>query len=415
MPKKAAELGALQVSRLRTPGQHCVGGVTGLRLQVSPSGARSWVLRVSIGGKPSERGLGGFPDVTLAGAREAARAARAKIAAGINPIREAKEARSALAAAVASAWTFDQCSSAYIRAKSPGWSNAKHAAQWTATLGTYASPKIGRLLVRDVTMHHVRDVLEPIWLTKNETATRVRARIENVLDWATVRGYRDGPNPARWKGGLDSQLTAPGKVSRVEHHAALPVDEIGAFMVELRKAEGQGARALEFAILTAARSGEVRGCTWAELDLKNRLWTIPAQRMKGREKEHRVPLSAPAIALLRAQPRIKGNDLVFISPTGGPLSDMTLGAVLKRMGLNATAHGTARSTFRDWCSEKTNVPREVAEMALAHSLGSAVEAAYLRSDLFDKRRALMDAWADWLATVQETTPTKRKAKAAGKP
>lgn len=397
MPKKATELGPLQVSRLRAPGLHPVGGVAGLRLQVSPSGARSWILRVSIGGKPSEKGLGGYPDVTLAGARDAARAIRAKIAAGVNPIEEARAARSALAAAVASAWTFDQCAESYIEAKTPEWSNDRHVGQWTASLANYATPVIGRMLVRDVDHRHVLSVLEPIWQTKTETATRVRARLEAVLDWATTRGYREGPNPARWKGHLDKLLPAPAKIAKVKHFAALPVRDVGAFMLRLRAADGMGARALEFAILTAARSGEVRGATWSEIDLDTALWTVPAERMKMR-REHRVPLSDAALRLLRAQAQGKPDAFVFPAPMGGALSDMTISAVLRRMEVPAVPHGF-RSTFRDWAAEHTNTPRDVAEMALAHAIGDKVEAAYRRGDLFAKRTKLMQTWADFCARV----------------
>ena len=398
MPKKAAELGPLQVSRLKGRGLHPVGGVAGLRLQVSSSGARSWILRTTIGGKRSEKGLGGYPDVTLAGARDAARAVRAKITAGVDPIAESRSARSALKAAVAATWTFDQCAAAYIEAKTPEWRNAKHAAQWTATLNTYASPVLGQLLVGDVALPNVLAVLRPIWQTKTETASRVRARLEAVLDWASTSGYRDGLNPARWKGHLDNLLPAPTKVAKVAHHAALSVGAMGKFMRELRKHEGIGARALEFAILTAARSGEVRGATWSEFDMEAPMWTIPGLRMK-MGKEHRVPLSRPALDLLRALPRLADVDTVFAAPRGGQLSDMTLSAVMRRMQVPAVPHGF-RSTFRDWCAEHTNYSRDVAEMALAHSIGDKVEAAYRRGDLFGKRAKLMQAWADYSAQVQ---------------
>lgn len=394
-------MGPLAVSRLKKPGLHAVGGVAGLRLQVSPTGARSWILRTVIGGKRSEKGLGGYPDVSLAGAREAAAKVKAQVVDGINPIADGKAKRSALSAAVAAAWTFDQCAAAYIEAKSPEWSNPKHVAQWTATLATYASPVMGRLLVRDIDLPHVLAVLEPIWKTKTETATRVRARIESVLNWATVNKYREGLNPARWKGHLEGILPTPSKVTKVEHHSALPIDEMGAFMVRLKTIDGMGARALEFAILTAARSGEVRGAKWSEIDLQAKVWTIPAERMKMR-KEHRVPLSDAALALLKALPRMESSDMVFYAMRGGALSDMTLSAVTRRMGVDAVPHGF-RSTFRDWCSERTDTPRDVAEMALAHAIEDKVEAAYRRGELFEKRKLLMQAWANHCARV---TPAK---------
>lgn len=412
MPRKAKELSALEVNRdLTAPGLHFVGGVAGLALQVTDRGARSWVLRVMVGGKRRDMGLGGFPDVTLAGAREAARVARDKIKEGIDPIEDAKAKRSALYAARAAAMTFSEAAAAYVAMREPEWKNGKHADQWRNTLATYADPVIGNIFVRDVEQSHVMRVLEPIWLTKTETATRLRGRIENILDWARVRGYRTGENPARWRGHLDKLLAAPGKVQKIEHHPALPFDELGAFMVQLRQQEGMGARALEFAILTAARSGEVRGATWNEIDLTDATWTIPAERMKAK-REHRAVLNDEAVALLKSLPRT--GDLIFTNTRGGMLSDMTLTAVLKRMGRSdITAHGF-RSTFRDWCGERTNYPRDVAEMALAHAIGDKVEAAYRRGDLFEKRRRMMKEWGKFTGKVQmagTVTPIKGKSAA----
>ena len=343
-------------------------------------------------------GLGGYPDVTLAGAREAARNARLLIKSGKDPILEARAAASALRASRAKDVTFEQAARSYIAAHEPGWRNAKHAQQWRNTLASYAYPEIGGLMVRDVELAHIMAVLEPIWTEKTETATRLRGRIEQVLDWATARGYRDGLNPARWRGHLDKLLARPSKVADVEHHAALPFTEIGHFMQRLRDAKGLGARALEFAILTAARSGEVRGATWAEIDLKAAVWTVPGNRMK-MGREHRVPLSPIVIGLLNALPRMAGVDLLFPAPRGGALSDMTLSAVVRRMKVAAVPHGF-RSTFRDWASERTNYPRDVAEMALAHAIGDRVEAAYRRGDLFEKRRRLMADWATFCGRTQ---------------
>ena len=411
MPRQAKELSALEVGRIKQAGMHAVGGVPGLHLQVLPSGGRSWILRTVMGGKRCQIGLGGYPAVTLALAREKAREAREAIEQGRNPIAERAAARSALAAHHGSLITFAEAAAKFIEAKSPEWSNAKHAAQWTATLETYAYPTIGKVHVRDVALAHVVKILEPIWATKTETATRLRGRIESVLDWATVRGYRHGDNPARWRGHLDKLLAKPTKVAKVEHHEAIPVDELGAFLVELRKQNGIAARALEFAILTAARSGEVRGAAWSEVDLTNGVWTIPAERMKAK-REHRVPLSDRAITLLRALPRFEGTDTIFVAPRGGVLSDMTLTAVMRRMKVDAVPHGF-RSTFRDWAAERTNYPREVAEMALAHAIGDKVEAAYRRGDLFEKRRRMMDEWAKFCDTVQqpgEVVPINRQLK-----
>lgn len=394
MPKKAKELTALEVGRLKATGTHAVGGVAGLLLQVTSSGARSWILRTKVGLKRREIGLGAFPDVTLAQAREKARETRQSIIEGRDPIAERAAARSALIAARGLETTFDEAARKFIASKSSEWSNPKHPAQWQATLDRYASPVIGNLQVRDVTLGHITKILEPIWTTKTVTASRVRGRIESVLDWATVHGYREGENPARWKGHLDKILAKPSRVSKVEHHRALPHEGVGTFIADLRQREGIAARALEVLILTACRSKEIRGAAWSEIDLENKLWVIPMDRMKA-DKEHRIPLSDRVIEILKALPRVVGNDLVFPAPRGRVLSDMTLGAVLKRMGrADVTAHGF-RSTFRDWAGETTAYPREVIEHALAHQLKDKAEAAYARGTLFNKRRGLMNDWATY--------------------
>jgi len=396
MSRKAKELGAMAVSKIKTAGMHFVGGVDGLAIQGLESGARTWILRVMVGGKRRDMGLGGYPDVTLAGARDAARIARDKIRNGIDPIEEGRAARSALAASRASAMTFEQCALAYIAVKEAEWANAKHGQQWRNTLDTYAYPVVGKLLVRDVVQTHVLRILEPLWTTKTETATRLRGRIESVLDWATVRGYREGDNPARWKGHLDKLLAMPSKIKNIEHLAALPYVDIGAFWIDLQQQEGMGALALQFAILTAARSGEVRGASWNEIDLVEKTWKIPASRMK-MKREHKVPLSDEAIKLLNGLVHIAGTDLLFPNNKGTALSDMTLTAVIRRMGRTGqvTPHGF-RSTFRDWASERTNYPRDVCEMALAHAIGDKVEAAYRRGDLIEKRTRLMRDWAKFI-------------------
>lgn len=345
------------------------------------------MLRVTRDGKTRESGLGAFPKVTLAKARELAAEVRDRLGRGEIVTRKAS----------VPAVTFQQCAGHYIEAKRAGWKSAKHAAQWGATLTQYAYPIIGALNVADVTLPHVLKILEPIWTTKTETASRLRGRVQSILDYATARGYRTGDNPARWQGHLKELLPAPGKVAKTEHHAALPWQEVGAFMAELRQQAGTCARALELAILTAARSGEVRGATWSEVDLVQAVWTIPAARMKA-AKEHRVPLSALAVALLRTLPRIDGSDLLFPNTKGAALSDMTLAAVLKRMGRTVTAHGF-RSTFRDWAGECTAYPREVIEHALAHQLRDKAEAAYARGTLFEKRRRLMAEWGQFCGLV----------------
>lgn len=397
MGRKAAEKGAIQVARLTKPGMHFVGGVDGLALQVLPSGGRSWILRMTVGDKRRDMGLGGFPDVPLSQAREAARIARAKVRAGIDPIEEARANISKLKASQAAALTFEQCAEAYIKSQEPKWDSPKSPIQWRNTLKTYAYPHMGSLLVRDVDLPHVLAALEPIWQTKTETASRVRSRIQAVLDYAKACKYRTGDNPAVWGGHLDKILPAPGKVKAVEHFTALPYSQMGDFMARLRKAEGMGAKALEFTILTAARSGEVRGAVWSEIDLDAGLWVVPTERMKNK-KEHRKPLSKTAVQLLKSLPKVAGTEYVFPAPRKGMISDATMGAVLERMGVDAVPHGF-RSTFRDWAAECTNYPGEMAEMALAHTVSDKVEAAYRRGDLYMKRAKMMEDWAKFCATL----------------
>lgn len=412
MPKLAKELPAVAIARIERAGLHFVGTVPGLALHIGPAGARSWIFRASIGGKRREMGLGNFPSVTLAMAREKARVARELIRQGVDPVERQQRAQYELRAAVASAMTVKQCANAYLAAHEASWRNAKHAQQWRNTLAQYVYPVIGELNVREVTLPHVLTILEPIWRDRTETASRLRGRLEVVLDWATARGYREGTNPARWRGHLDKLLPARAKVAKAEHHAAIPVHEVGAFMGDLREAEGRGARALQFLILTAARSGEVRGAKWSEIDKHAKVWTIPAARMKA-GKEHRVPLSDATIELLDSLEREVTNELVFPAPRGGMLSDMTLMAVLRRMQVPCTVHGF-RSTFRDWAAERTNYPHEVAEMALAHAIGNKVEAAYRRGDLFEKRRRMMDDWAKFCSKVERKGQVIPMQTAAGR-
>ena len=403
MPRKAKELSSLEVRRLSRAGRWSVGGVDGLALQVTPSGAHSWVLRFRSGGRQREMGLGSFPTVTLAAARDKARQLRSTVRDGSDPIAMVQARESAAFAERQALKTFSEVAAQYIAQHEKSWKNAKHQAQWAATLRTYAEPSIGKLLVRDIRTSHVIAVLEPIWTTKTETATRVRSRIELVLDYAAARGYREGFNPARWKGNLDAALPNPSKVAPVRHHAAVAVKDVASFMKRLGSQDGAGARALEFAVLTAARSGEVRGATWSEVDLRAALWTIPAARMKS-GREHRVPLSQPAIKLLRSLPGDRLPEDYLFPGIRGPLSDMSLTAVLRRMSVTATAHGF-RSTFRDWVSEYTEHSGEVAEMALSHAIGDKVEAAYRRGDLLEKRVALMTDWASFLAGSRQSART----------
>jgi integrase len=393
MPRRVTPLTTLQVRRdITEPGVYCDGNC--LYLQVSPSGTKSWLFRWRDrhSGKLRDMGLGPCPPIGLADAREAATVARKQVIAGLDPIAEKRKAR-AERRALSAVPTFDQCAEQYISAHSAAWSNPKHIAQWRSTLKEYASPVIGKLPVNEVTSAHILQILSPIWSTKTETASRVRGRIASVLDWAgsPSRGYRSGINPAQWRGHLDKELPRPTKVARREHHAALGYAELAAFMVELRKQEGIAARCLEFTILTACRTNESSKARWEEFDLKAKVWTVPVERMKAK-REHRVPLSAAALAVLEQQ---RGLDTVYVFPgmrEGSHLSNMAMLELLRGMGKAFTVHGF-RSTFRDWAAEKTNAPREVCEMALAHTIGDKTEAAYRRGDLFEKRRKLMNDWA----------------------
>lgn len=397
MPKRAPVLAPYQVRRLQAPGLHSVGEVAGLYLQIQSESARSWILRAKVGGRRRDFGLGRYPDVTLEQARNRAREMRQQIWQGIDPAMARKAAQDVLRAAEAKRLTFDQAALQCWRARSQEFKNDKHAKQWLNTLTIYVSPSLGNLPVSDIELPHVVKVLEPIWTTKTETATRVRQRIEAVLAWATVNQFRSGDNPARWKGNLEHALPKPAKVKKVTHHAALPWQDMGAFMADLRKREGIAARALEFAILTAARSGEVRGAAWDEIDLRAKLWTVPAERMKA-GKKHRVPLSGRAIKLLKSLPRIEGCNFVFASPRGKMLSDMSISAVCRRMGVDVVPHGF-RSSFKDWARNCTRCEDEVTELALAHVSSDQTRAAYARDELLPKREQLMREWAKYCETV----------------
>jgi integrase len=387
------KLTALAVNKMKEPGYH--GDGAGLYLQVSKTGSKSWIFRYTRAGKQREMGLGPLHTVSLAQAREQAKNCRSTLLAGSDPLEIRKAGQLEDALERAKAVTFDNCASSYIAAHRGSWKNAKHAAQWESTILAYASPIIGALPVAAIDTALVVKVLQPIWQEKTETATRLRGRIESILDWATVSRFRVGENPARWRGHLDHLLADPNRVARVVHHAALPWQEIGTFMVDLRQRDGIAARAVEFGILTAARSGEIRGAHWGEIDFDAAIWTIPQERMKA-GREHRVPLSDRAIEILLKAPRT--GDAIFPGRRGGSLlSDMSLTAVLRRMGRpEITMHGF-RSTFRDWCAESAgnSFPREVCEHALAHSLPDKVEAAYRRGDLIEKRKVLMQVWADY--------------------
>ncbi|MGE0733604.1 MAG: tyrosine-type recombinase/integrase [Alphaproteobacteria bacterium] len=367
----------------------------GLYLQVGNGSAKSWVLRFTLNKRTREMGLGSARDVPLAEARRRAAAFRQQRAAGVDPIDTRQAERRASKTAQATAVTFKQAAEAYVTAQEASWKNEKHRQQWRSTLDTYASPTLGNIPVASVDVGLVMKVLEPIWQVKPETASRLRGRIESVLDWATAREYRTGDNPARWRGRLQNLLPPHNKIRTVRHMPALPYSDVAQFVGQLRQREGVAPRALEFVILTACRTSEALNATWGEIDFENKIWTIPAARMKAK-KEHRVPLSGDAIAVLEAlnSPRIGNDGRVFPgTKKNTALSNMSLLAVLKRMGMTEiTTHGF-RSTFRDWAAERTSYASHVVEMALAHAIGDKVEAAYRRGDLFEKRSRLMTEWA----------------------
>lgn len=385
------------VRQTKKPGLYADGG--GLFLQVTlgadDTPRRSWVVRVRApSGKVREMGLGGANDVPLEKAREKAREARWLARDGVDPIEHQKAERKRAALEAARAITFEVAAETYIKTHEGSWKNEKHRQQWRSTLKTYVYPVFGSTPVGEIDGPLVMKVLDPLWDTKTETASRIRGRIETILDWATVRGYRDaGDNPARWRGHLQRALPPRSKVQKVTHHAALPYKDLPAFMVALAKHNGPSARALEFVILTGARTGEALGATWDEVDLANRVWTIPAARMKA-GREHRVPLTGRALQiLLELDNLLLGNsNWVFSAVEGKALSSMALLMMLRRMKRSdITAHGF-RSTFRDWAAEETIHTREVAEAALAHASGDKVERAYQRGDFFEKRRLLMGDW-----------------------
>lgn len=417
MARKTNQLSAITVDRLKRKGLHHDGA--GLYLRVTDNSGKFWVFRFMLHGKAREMGLGPLHALSLSEARQRAAECRKMLTEGKDPIgsRDAVKAQAVLAAAKEK--TFKECAKAYIDAHKAGWRNPKHIQQWGNTLEAYVYPVFGSIGVHEVDVALVTKALEPIWKTKTETASRLRGRIEVILDWARARGYRSGENPARWKGHLDNLLAPRAKVQRVEHQPALPYDRIGDFMASVAAQEVTGAKALAFTILTATRTSEVIGATWDEIDLVKKIWVIPKNRIKA-GREHRVPLSQGAIDLLeslkseRDEKTGKKTDFVFPSQRKGkPLSNMAMLALLKRMEYTEiTVHGF-RSTFRDWAAEQTNFPREVAEAALAHAVGDKVEAAYRRGDLFEKRRQLMDAWARYCATPSvkaggNVTPMRRR-------
>jgi len=404
--KKVAKL-----MRRGEPGRYLDGGgsgVRGLYLIVQGKAAAHWELRFQLDGRARWMGLGSARTFDLAQARDRAKRERQKLADKTDPLEARRSERAAqkaaAALAVAKTMTFKQCAEKYIADNSGGWRNVKHAAQWKSTLTSYAYPVIGDLAVADINTGLVLKVLEQpikakrgyaegtLWAARRETASRLRGRIETILGWATVRGYRTGDNPARWEKHIKEAVAGKSRAALIEHHAALPYAELPTFIAALRKRGGVAAQALEFLILTAARTGEIIGAKWDEIDLDAATWIVPGERMKG-GREHKVPLSAAAVDLLRGLYSETGNEFVFIGPRKAGLSNMALTAVLRRMDYgNITTHGF-RSSFRDWAAERTNYPRDVAERALAHGIKDKTEAAYERTTLFDKRRKLMEAWA----------------------
>lgn len=435
MPKIAKELSAVEVKRLNRPGWHAVGGVAGLLLQIrEPSRegsplARSWILRLRVAGVREPIGLGSYPQVSLAEAREQAKKLSLEAKGGVNLLARKRAQRSALIAAASRNKTFRDCAEAYMEAHASDYTNDKHRKQWASTIEAYAYPVFGRMLVADITMRHVLDVLlqdtvhrngssGKLWHIKTETAKRLLDRIRSVLDYATVNEYRSGTNPAIWKGYLDTQLASPRGLKEVKHHPAMPYEKIGEFMVALRSNDSISARALEFTMLTGMRSGSVRLAEWSEIDFNKKLWIIPPEHFKTRQ-EFRVPLQAQAIKLLKNLPRISGSERIFPSASGKALSDMALSQLMRGMrergelAVNAVPHGF-RSTFRDWAAEQTNYPDEIRKAASGHAVGDAVKEAYQRSDLLEKRRQLMIAWADFIdrpspSRNPKVTPIRRKA------
>lgn len=413
-----ANLTALKVQKAKYPegrkGPFLILDGVGLSLQIMPSGSKSWVLRFMLNGKARMMGLGGFGDqgegVSLAVARELAAVARAQVKQGIDPLEARQAERVAKAEIAARAKTFEEAAKECIAAQEAGWQNAKHRAQWTSTLTTYAYPIIGKLAVGEVNADLIEKVMKPIWTEKNETATRLRGRIEAVLDYAKAKGWRSGDNPARWKESLKHRLPNVSRGRQTKHHPALPWPKVPEFMAALRKMDSVSAKALQFVILNASRSGEVRGARWQEIDFDQAAWIIPAERMKAK-REHRVPLSKAAIAILDTMKPLKRGSESLIFPSvrkATALSDMALSEILRGMnevdkgqtplwvsqdGKPIVVHGF-RSTFRDWCEEATSAPHAVSEAALAHVVSNKVEAAYRRTDLFEKRRILMQQWAD---------------------
>jgi len=397
MAQTIGKLSAVEVKMLKDPGYYSDGGC--LYFRVAKTGARGWIFRFTSTRRTRDMGLGSYPEISLASARDLAEKFRKVVQQGIDPIDQRRATRAEQSVVAAKSRTFNDCAREYIADHEGAWRNAKHRAQWASTLNSYASPVFGKLPVSAIDTGMVMRAVKPLWSKKTETASRLRGRIESILDWSRVHGYRSGENPARWKGHLDQLLPARSKIQPTKHHAALSYPDLPAFLTTLRGRKEDAALALQFVILTASRTNEALRATWDEIDFANKTWTVPADRMKA-GREHRVPLSRSALAILQRMQAVRIGDFVFAgAKIGRPLSDMSLLMLLRRLGRDdLTVHGF-RSTFRDWAAERTNYPRDVAEAALAHTEGDKTEAAYKRTDFFDRRRRLMDAWTEYCAST----------------
>ncbi|MES2295353.1 MAG: integrase arm-type DNA-binding domain-containing protein [Pseudomonadota bacterium] len=392
-------LSTLQITKLRAPGRYCDGG--GLYLQIGREDSRSWIFRYALKGRVRDMGLGSASVIGLADARDFAAQCRKLAIRGIDPIQERLRRRQEDAEEEASALTFKECATSLIEARKASWRSEKLGKQWLSTLQTYVFPHFGHLPIANINTQLVMKALEPIWNAKPSTAGRVRQRVEAILDAGKARGLRSGDNPARWRGHLQVLLSDPSKLRKTSHHPALPYSEIGTFMPQVRQQQSTAARALELLILTATRTSETICAKWTEVNLGAAVWTIPGERIKT-GREHRIPLSAPAVALLHEMNKFNNGEFIFPGlKRGKPLSNMAILKLLQRMGFDhITTHGF-RSTFRDWAAEQTNFPRDVAEMALAHAVENKVEAAYRRGDLFLKRAKLMEAWASYCGRTSQ--------------
>jgi integrase len=404
MPRQLNMLTVLKIKSLSKKGLYHDG--SGLYMQINPSGSKSWIFRFMLRSKSRSMGLGPTQLVTLSEARMKAHTMRRLLLDGIDPIEHRKEERKVHVKVIVP--SFDECADTYITEHEQTWKNDKHKAQWRSTLKMYASPVIGKMPVNEVEDHHIKSILVPIWQSKHETASRLRGRIESVLDWATVHKFRKGENPARWKGHFEIMFAKLSKAKAANHHPALAIGEMPQFMTNLQIQQGNGARALEFLILTACRTGEVMGAQWSEFNLAEHYWLIPRERMKA-AKEHKVALSKQAVKIIEAmRSDVNVSRYVFVGNKGDkPLSNMAMLMLIRRMNYEElTSHGF-RSTFRDWIAEKTQYPHELAEMALAHSIGNKVEAAYRRGDMFEKRIQLMQDWADYCYGEKNETYSDR--------